>query len=72
MAMKPHASEYSITDRLPGWSFRVTEVSAGAYRAEGVDAHGRRVSADGTDPNASLGKRVAMAEGICKALPESS
>ena len=43
--------DYSLRDpRAPEWRFRIDEVSAGVYRADGVDSVGRRVSRDGVDP----------------------
>ena len=36
------------------WKFEVDEVSAGVYRARGVDEEGRTVEAVGTDPEALL------------------
>ena len=39
---------------LPGWTFDVDEVSAGVYRAVGVDESGRSVQATGTDPDQLL------------------
>lgn len=48
---------------LPGWTFDVDEVSAGVYRAVGVDGSGRSVQATGTDPDQLLDecRRAAMA-----------
>ena len=62
------AKDFPIADRVAGWCFRITEFSPGGYRAEGMDAYGRRVSADDTNPNTALEKSVAMAVGISKAL----
>ena len=36
------------------WSFSVEEVSAGVYRAKGVDDAGRTVECSGTDPDSAL------------------
>ena len=36
------------------WSFSVEEVSAGVYRARGVDSAGRTVEATGSDPDRLL------------------
>lgn len=38
-------------DDIPGWSFRVEEVSAGVYRVRGLDEAGHSVEATGTDPD---------------------
>lgn len=39
---------------LPGWRFDVEEVSAGVFRAVGVDEAGRSVQATGIDPDQLL------------------
>lgn len=39
---------------LPGWLFKVEEISAGVYRVNGVDELGRSVDVMGTDPEALL------------------
>jgi hypothetical protein len=36
--------EYPITDRVPGWYFRVCEKSPSVYDVEGRDIYGRAVS----------------------------
>jgi hypothetical protein len=41
-------------DDLPEWSFSVDEVSAGVYRAAGLDLAGRSVQTTSTDPEAAL------------------
>jgi hypothetical protein len=38
----------------PFWSFSVEEVSAGVYRARGVDSTGRPVETTGSDPDRLL------------------
>ena len=63
------AEQFPITDRLPGWFFRITERSAGAYRVEGIDLRNRRVSTEGTDADSALSECIAMAHGIAKANP---
>lgn len=45
---------FPISDRVPGWFFRLEEVSAGAYLAEGADLCGRQASRTGADPEAVL------------------
>lgn len=52
----PHA------DRLPGWRFKVTFRSPGCFYAEGVNASGRKVGANGTELEQALQScvRVAM------------
>jgi len=37
-------AKYPVSDRLPGWFFRVNEESPGHYVAEGTDLWGRTVS----------------------------
>jgi len=39
---------------LPGWRFKVEEVSAGVYAMVGSHADGRRVRMRGTDPDTLL------------------
>ena len=56
--------EFPISDRLSGWYFRVREVSAGAYLAEGSDLYGRRVSHTGSDPDELVERCVADARSI--------
>jgi hypothetical protein len=43
-------------EELPGWRFDADEVSAGVYKANGVDRQGRNVEAMGTDPDALIEK----------------
>lgn len=57
-------SEYPIADRVAGWFFRVSEVSVGAYVAEGSDLYGRLVSRMGGDPDDVLERCVADARQI--------
>ncbi len=44
------ASAFPIAGTVPGWRFRVREVSAGVYECEGSDEFGRRISRKSTDP----------------------
>jgi hypothetical protein len=44
------AQQFPLQGLLPGWFFRVREVSPGAYVAEGTDLWGRLVSHQGTEP----------------------
>src|SRR5688572_24376536 len=53
--------KYPIDDRFPDWFFRVTEVSAGVYLAEGTDRAGRTVSDTGADPDQLLERCVSDA-----------
>jgi hypothetical protein len=46
---------------LPGWSFEVSERSAGVYESVGTDTHGHRVQSTGTDPDALLDECRKMA-----------
>jgi hypothetical protein len=43
-----------VADELPGWTFTVSEISAGVYRVEGRDLDGRSVSLTGNDPEELL------------------
>jgi hypothetical protein len=54
------------------WSFSVEEVSAGVYRARGVDLAGRTVEASGTDPETLLQEcRRAAAACLASLRPNS-
>ena len=46
--------DFPIAGGTPGWFFRIQEVSAGVYRAEGSDLWGRMVSRSGLDPDLLL------------------
>jgi len=52
---------------LPGWTFDVDEVSAGVYRAVGVDESGRSVQATGTDPDRLLDECRSAAIDVLRA-----
>ena len=54
-------NRFPIGDLVVGWHFRVREVSAGCYSAEGTDLFGRTVSHQGTDHAAVLGEAVGSA-----------
>lgn len=41
-------------EELPGWTFVIEEVSAGVYKALGMDEAGRSVEMSGLDPEAML------------------
>jgi hypothetical protein len=58
------AQEYPIADLVEGWYFKLEEVSSGAYRAEGTDLWGRRVSYSSTDPDEALAKCTKYALSI--------
>lgn len=53
---------------LPGWSFDVTERSAGVYEVVGTGAHGRRVQSTGMDPEAVLAECRKMAATVVARL----
>jgi hypothetical protein len=55
------AQQFPLQGLLPGWFFRVREVSPGAYVAEGSDLWGRAVSHQGDDPEALVQRCVASA-----------
>lgn len=46
--------DYPITGSIEDWYFRVTEISAGVWRAEGSDVYGRTVQREGPDRDAVL------------------
>jgi hypothetical protein len=56
--------EYPIADRLPGWFFRMQEVSNGCWIVEGTDLWGRQVSDSGTDEQVLLESCIAAAERV--------
>ncbi len=56
--------EYPIAGILPGWYFRVKEVSFGCFTAEGQDLSGRTVSRKGLDAEALLAQAVCDAKEI--------
>ncbi len=58
------AQDYPIADLVEGWYFKLEEMSPGAYRAEGTDLWGRRVSYSGIDPDKALAKCKEYAQGI--------
>jgi hypothetical protein len=53
---------HPIASSVPGWFFRVTETSMGAYTVEGRDRYGRVVSHQGSDPDAVLVQAMRFAE----------
>lgn len=54
--------DFPLDDLVPGWFFRVDEVSAGVYVAEGNDLQGRTVSKQGFDAEALLRACVQYAQ----------
>lgn len=58
------AQQFPLQGLLPGWFFRVREVSPGAYVAEGTDLWGRLVSHQGTEPEQLVQLCVASARGL--------
>lgn len=54
---------------LPGWTFTIDEVSAGAYRVLAVDSAGRSVEAAGSDPEELLEHCRARAHWILSGAP---
>ena len=57
-------ASFPLHNLLSGWYFRVREVSAGAYVAEGTDLWGHKVSHQGTDSRAVLAQCVSSARGL--------
>jgi hypothetical protein len=56
--------DFPLHDRLVGWFFRIDEVSAEAYVAEGSDRYGGRVSRQGSNPDELLEQCIADARSI--------
>jgi hypothetical protein len=63
--------DYPIADSLPGWFFRIREVSNGAWIVEGTDLWGRQVSDSGSDEQTLLNSCIAAAERINAQLKAS-
>lgn len=55
---------HSIRGRTPGWFFRMQEKSAEHWEVEGLDVWGRRVSVEGSDPEALLAEAETRARQI--------
>jgi hypothetical protein len=58
------ASAFPLTSLLAGWYFRVREVSAGQFIAEGIDLWGRKVSHQGGDSQVALNQCVSSARSV--------
>ncbi len=67
--MEQLRSRYPIAGRVDRWFFRVREVSAGCYTAEGRDTHGRSASRQSTDPDTALAQCIADAQQIAEPPP---
>ena len=50
------SQEYPISNLVDGWYFRVQEVSANVYKAQGTDLWNRQVSYVSTNPDEALAK----------------
>jgi hypothetical protein len=61
-------ARYPIDGGVPGWRFRLDEVSAGVYEAEAVDELGHRAFRSGTDPDRVLGVCVTDAQALAEQL----
>lgn len=57
-------AQFPITGPVPGWFFRMEEISNNVYRVEGTDLFGRTVSRDGIGPASLLEKCFKDAEKI--------
>jgi len=64
--------DFPITNRVPGWYFRLFEQSAGVWRVDGTDLWGRTVNDVGTDENHVLDSCIEMAGDINKQLAPKS
>lgn len=58
-----------VYDELPGWTFEVSEASAGVYRVIGIDRLGRRAETTGSDLDASLAWCKSKAEQLALQSP---
>ncbi len=63
---------YPRGELLPGWYFRVEEVSAGHYHAEASDRWAHKVSLHGSNPDLLLTQCVESARVLAAALPNAS
>lgn len=59
---------YPIKIEDSGWYFRITEMSAGLWLAEGIDLWGRKVSAEGDEPRPLIESLAAEARKFNEAL----
>ena len=59
---------YPRGELVPGWYFRIEEVSAGHYLAECSDRWDRKVSLHGGDPDALLSQCVESARSLAASL----
>jgi len=64
MSEEEIGKSFPIDNRVSGWFFRVDEISAGTYLAEGRDLWGREVSSNGPDPDRVLEQCIAAARSI--------
>ena len=62
--------QFPLAELVPGWFFRVTEISNNGYKAEGTDLWGRQVSRSGSDPDVLLAECAKDAERIIASLNE--
>jgi hypothetical protein len=60
------SAAFPLTGLLEDWYFRVREVSAGQFAAEGTDLWGRKVSHQGGEPQAALNQCVGSAKGVAR------
>ena len=59
---------FPIKSEVPGWYFRTTETSNGAWFVEGSDQWGRMVSAKGGDPEQLLKELSSQAREINESI----
>ena len=62
--------QFPLADLVPGWFFRVNEISNGGYKAGGADLWGRKVSRSGSDLDVLLAECAKDAERIIAQLNE--
>ena len=53
---------FPISDRVPGWFFRIREVSPHVWRGEGTDLWGREIKQSGHDEETVLQRCAAVAD----------
>lgn len=59
---------FPIADRVPGWFFRIREVSPHVWRGEGTDLWGRGIEQAGPDEETVLQRCAAAADELDRQL----
>lgn len=58
---------HNVRGKVPGWFFRIRERSASHWEAEGLDARGRNVVVEGSDPDKLMSEAEAQVQRILDA-----